>query len=83
MMMVENKWASYAWDMKRRQLTIYAAGNSNGQWSVYDKIATLLNNALRRCIESFFNGWIMDWAQWATIYTTCSVLFFFHFNLQH
>jgi hypothetical protein len=74
MVMVEDTWASIAWDMKRRQLTIYAAANSSGDWDAYDKIANLLKAAFRRCIETFFDGWYVDWVQWATVYTTASCL---------
>jgi hypothetical protein len=69
LVMVDEKWASYAWDMKRRQLTIHAAGNTSGEWTTYDEVATLLNSALRTCIDTFFNWWKVDWSQWATVYT--------------
>jgi hypothetical protein len=68
--MIEGKWASLAWDMKRRQITIHAAGNTSGDWEIYDQIAALLNNGLRTCIETFFDGWKIDWIGWTTVYTT-------------
>jgi hypothetical protein len=66
--MVENKWSSFAWDFKRRQLTIYAPSNKSGKWDPYVKVADLLNIAIRRCIEHFFDGWKVDWNNWATVY---------------
>jgi hypothetical protein len=72
--MVDSKWAAYAWDMKRRQITVHAAGNHAGQWDAYEKIAAALTKALRRCIETFFDGWIIDWANWTNIYTKTSPL---------
>ena len=74
---VEDKffnWASYAWDMKRTQLTIHAPGNSTGAWDAYDNIKCILNTALRRCIETFFDGWAVDWENWPTVYTTTLTL---------
>lgn len=70
LVLVENKWSTFAWDMKRRQLTIHSAGNKHADWEPYQKVASLLNVALRRCIETFFDGWSVDWPNWATIYKT-------------
>jgi hypothetical protein len=72
MLVVKGSWACIAWDMKRRQITIHAAGNRDGNWSDYEKIVTMLNSAFRRCIESFFDGWSVDWEEWARVYTTSS-----------
>jgi hypothetical protein len=74
MVMVQDSWAAISWDMKRRQITIHAAGNRYGDWDAYDKIVTLLNSAFRRCIETFFDGWTVDWVQWAKVYTTSTSL---------
>jgi hypothetical protein len=72
--MVENKWSSFAWDFKRRQLTIYAPSNKTGRWDPYYKVADLLNAAIRRCIETFFDGWEADCDKWATVYKSNSQL---------
>jgi hypothetical protein len=34
----------------------------------------LLSSALRQCINTFFEGWEIDWENWATVYTTSSLL---------
>jgi hypothetical protein len=60
--------------MKRRQVTIHAPGNFKQEWDAHDKIAKLLSSALRQCINTFFEGWEIDWENWATVYTTSSSL---------
>ena len=72
LVIVDNKWATYVWDMKRRQLTIHAVGNISGEWDAYDRIAFAMTAALRRCIDAFFDGWSIDWDKWATVYKTAS-----------
>uniref|UniRef100_A0ACD5TAE6 Uncharacterized protein n=1 Tax=Avena sativa TaxID=4498 RepID=A0ACD5TAE6_AVESA len=74
MVRVQDMWTSIAWDMKRRQLTIHAAGNRNGVWDAHDNIVHMLKTAFRRCIEVFFEGWVVDWENWAIVYTTASTL---------
>jgi hypothetical protein len=74
MFKVHDTWASLAWDMKRRQLTIHAAGNKNGEWDAYDQIVDTLKSAFRRCSEVFFDGWFIDWKNWATVYSTATRL---------
>jgi hypothetical protein len=66
---IGNKWSSYAWDMKRRQLTIHAAWNKTNCWDAHDKIASMLTKALCKCIDSFFQGWDIDWKDWQTVYS--------------
>jgi hypothetical protein len=48
MVMVQDAWTSFAWDMRRRQLTIHAPRNRTADWDAYDKIVNLLNLAFRR-----------------------------------
>jgi hypothetical protein len=68
MAMVEDRWASFAWDMKRRQITIHDAGNRVEKWDSHDKVAKIVNTAFRTCIAAFFDGWNIDWQNWATVY---------------
>jgi hypothetical protein len=73
MAIVENRWTSFAWDMKRRQMTIHDAGNRCEQWDAHNKVAEVLNSALRTCIAAFFDGWNIDWENWATVYMSSNV----------
>jgi hypothetical protein len=73
MAIVENRWTSFAWDMKRRQMTIYDAGNKCEQWDAHNKVVKILNSALRTCKEAFFDGWNIDWENWATVYMSSKV----------
>ena len=73
MAIVENRWTSFAWDMKRRQTTIHDAGNRCEQWDAHNKVAEILNSAIRTCIAAFFDGWNIDWENWATVYMSSNV----------
>ncbi|XP_051209463.1 uncharacterized protein [Lolium perenne] len=72
MAMVDNKWVSFAWDLKRRQLTIHDASNKLDKWESHKIVATILNSALRKCIAAYFDGWNVDLGRWATVYTSAS-----------
>jgi hypothetical protein len=72
MFTVENRWVAFAWDMKRRQITIHDAGNKAEQWDSHNQVAKILNSAIRTCIAAFFDGWNIDWEQWATVYMSSS-----------
>jgi hypothetical protein len=65
---VGNRWVAFAWDMKRRQITIHDAGNKAEQWDSHNQVSKILNSAIRTCIAAFFDGWNIDWENWATVY---------------
>ncbi|KAL6896943.1 hypothetical protein ACP4OV_007515 [Aristida adscensionis] len=72
MVKMETNWVAVAWDMKRKQVTVFAPGYrpTPGQlkWAAHGKIVEVLHDALGCCLQSFYEGWPKQWAKWPKIF---------------
>jgi hypothetical protein len=68
---VAGNLAAFAWDMKRRQLTVYglpSASSIDGPWSAHHKLAEVLHHALVRCSEILFEDWRFVEGAWSHVF---------------
>jgi hypothetical protein len=68
---VAGNLAAFAWDMKRRQLTVYglpSAASIDGPWSAHHKLAEVLHHALVRCSEILFEDWRFVEGAWSHVF---------------
>jgi hypothetical protein len=68
---VDENIAAFAWDMKRRQLTVYgvpSATSLDGPWFAHNKLAGVLHHALVRCSENLFKEWQFVEGAWSHVF---------------
>ncbi|KAL6623160.1 hypothetical protein ACP70R_033039 [Stipagrostis hirtigluma subsp. patula] len=68
----ETNWISIAWDMKRKQTTVFIPvpppAVTPTRWAAYEKLVSVLHDALGTCFLTFFDDFVSGWSAWPKVF---------------